>query len=423
MGLQEALNPQVLLQILMFAVVCVVIWLAGVGGIASAIAKYSADRKDRTSIWYTFPKWIQPNDAWHKWVGYPDQYSNVMGYYPITTTATKASTTKTNVSDPKKCMLECAGESDCVGFLMNTKSNTCSLYSSLGDLFPVASSNVVYSKRDKIPDSMYVRNELKAPAAETPVAVTSAFLYNKSDLRIKSITGAASVITVETFEPHGIDTTMPLSVYKTGVTFSSAQGSTSYYPVPVAARTVPSDTTFTFTPSSYVGTTATTLDNVSGAAGFISKGTTPLTDATDIQFTTSVDHSFEVGQSVKITGLTAGVSATFNNTFVINTVIDARNFVCTLPKGNTLGLTTTAGSAAGSALRVSGLVSFRLATNGNAQTCASVCSSNSACVAFTFTSSDRTCAQLTNAPSDLITGTGDTYTKDKPTFSISVQYW
>jgi len=253
MGLQEALNPQLLLQVFMFAVVCIVIWLVGVGGVASAVAKYSADRKDRTSIWYTFPKWIQPNDAWHKWVGYPEQYSNVMGYYPLITSDTKAGTTKSNISDPKKCMLECAGESDCVGFLLNTKSNTCSLYSSIEDLFPSPSSNVVYGKQDKLPSSMYVLNALKVPAAETAIGILRAFVYNKSDLRIKSITGTGAVTTVETFESHNIDTTMPLYVYKTGITnFSAAQGSTSYYAIPAAGRTV-TDTTFTFTPSTYNG--------------------------------------------------------------------------------------------------------------------------------------------------------------------------
>jgi hypothetical protein len=111
--------------LLIVLAICTALWLGPVSAIGSAMAKYVSDRGDSSSFWYDFPKWIQPNDAWHKWVGYPEKFSNVAGFITV---GSIVSETLTNKS-VKTCMLECAGKKeDCLGFQYD-KSNTCTLFS------------------------------------------------------------------------------------------------------------------------------------------------------------------------------------------------------------------------------------------------------------------------------------------------------
>jgi hypothetical protein len=398
--------------------VCTVIWLVVVSGAAAAYAKYGASRSDPTSIWYTFPNWIQPNKKWHDWAGYPEAFSNIAGYIPTVTEKTKQNAYQKSKTKDTDCMLACAGEEDCVGFLFDKGANVCTLYSSLNNLMPSTSSNVVYSVKDKEPTTMYVQNVGKQPPAPTSVNITSAFTMGLSDIAIASISGNGTTTTVTTTTPHGLTTTSPITIYNTNIVFSSG-GSPTIFSVSSTGLTIPSTTTFTF-PSIYSGA----VTYAAGSAtlpGLINISATPTTGATTIQFTTGTNHGFTAGQTVGVNAMTATTATLFNNVFTISSVPSPLVFNVTI-SGTTPGQRATGGN-------VTLTSSLQKMTTTDATGCAVACSSNTSCLAFLFstaaTGSGPNCAQLTNPiTGDLITASSvDTYTTSVPKFIDSSQYY
>jgi len=410
---------------LMICVVLVAIWLAGVSGSASAYIKYNASRRDPSSMWYVFPKWIQPNDKWHDWVGYPETFSNVSAYVPTSFTTTKANSAVKDVIDPADCMLQCAGETDCIGFLLNNKSNTCTLYSSMDGLFPAASSNVVYAFDGKHPERAYVQNVGKMPPSETPKTLLKGVTLGRTDVKVASIVQGTGVdaanVTITTADPHGFaaDSTIILYNYGTTIVLGPPTGATAGAPfvVPLTGRTIPSTTTVVFpgtTSSPYTASALAVIGDVARLSGADSVTKT----AQSILFTTSAEHEFAVDDTIGVTG---AIPAMMNNVYTVSEVVDTRSFYVDLAVPVSAGQVTQVGSA----ILSSSLKPFSSKT---ARDCASACSSNTACVAFTFnTATGTVCSQLTRAiTGDLVTSvpsTINTYTIEKPTFTSSEQYW
>lgn len=415
-------------NIFTFFITCVVIvtiWLVGVSGAGAAYARYSASRSDPSSMWYVFPKWIQPNDQWHKWVGYPETFSNVSGYIATSYTTTKANSSMTGVTDPADCMLQCAGETDCVGFILNNKSNTCTLYSSMDGLYPSPTSNVIYSVKGREPEKSYVQNVGKMPAPETPKTLVKGITLGRTDVKVASIvqgTGAdAANVTITTSDPHGFDadSTMILYNYGTLIVLGPPAGGTAgaAFSVPITGRTVPSPTTIVF-PGTISAPYTASATAASGDVARLSGATSVTKTAQSILFTTSAEHGFAVDD---IVGVTGAVPAMMNNVYTVVDVVDTRSFYVDLAVPVSAGQVTLVGSV----ILTSSLKPFSIKT---ARGCAEVCSSNTACNAFTFnTATGTVCSQLTRAlTGDLVTsvpGTISTYTTEKPSFTDSSQYW
>ena len=407
-----------ILTLLLVGIVCTVIWLVVVSGSAAAYAKYAASRSDSSSIWYTFPNWIQPNKKWHDWAGYPEAFSNIAGYIPTVMTKTKQNADQKSKTIDTDCMLACAGESDCIGFLFDIGANVCTLYSSLDNLMPSPSSNVVYSVIGKEPTTMYVQNVGKQPSPPQAVSVTSAITMGSSDIAIASISGDGKTTTVTTVTAHGLSVTSPITIYNTNIIFATG-GTPSIFSVSSTGLTIPSTTTFTF-PSMYNGS----VTYVAGSAtlpGMINTSATPTTGAASIQFTTGTNHGFTAGQTVGVSAMTATTATLFNNTFTISSVPSPLIFNVTI-SGTTPGQRATGGN-------VSLVSALSPMTVTDATGCATACSSNTSCLAFMFntgaTGSGTNCAQLTNAiTGDLVTTASiDTYTLSVPKLTDSSQYY
>lgn len=413
-----------IVSVFMVCVLLIAVWLAGVSGAGAAYAKYSASRRDPTSMWYVFPKWIQPNDKWHDWVGYPETFSNVSAYVPTSVTTTKANSSMKDVTDPAECMLQCAGETDCIGFILNNKSNTCTLYSSMDGLFPAATSNVVYAISGKEPERAYIQNVGKMPPLETPKTLLRGVSLGRNDVKVSSVvqgTGvdAANVI-ITTADPHGFaaDSTVILYNYGTNIVLGPPIGATagSPYSIPITGRVIPSTTTIMYpgTVSASYNVAITAGEDVARLSGADSVTKT----AQSILFTTSAEHGFSVDDPVGITGSTI---ALFNNVYSVAAVVDPRSFYLDLATVTTAGQMTVTGS-------VTLTSTFKPFSAKTVMDCASACSSNTACLAFTYNTGTGTmCSQLSRAiTGDLVTsapGTINTYTTEKPTFTSSEQYW
>lgn len=405
-----------LLYTLAFVAVLVVLYLTAVSGGMATYIKYNPDKGNSSSYFYNFPSWILPNKYWHDFVGYPESFSNIAGYVPTITTPTKNGSVNKKITLATDCMLLCAAQDDCTGFLLDKGSNTCTLYSSVDKLFPVPLSNVVYSLKGKEPASMYVSNTGKMPKPFTPMNLTKAMTFNPGDVRIKSVTGAAGTVTVETFDPHGLDTSSTIILYNIPtIVFNSGASASVPYPVSTTGLTVPTTTTITF-PSTYTGTSTWTQNDTNPARICVSS--TQSQAARSILFTTSTAHTFTTGQTVAITGMTG--ATLFNNVFTITDTTDT-TFTVSI-SGTSLAQSATGGSA----LITSALKPFKLTTGQNARDCASVCTSNASCLAFTFDSSSLTCSQITFGIDDTITASPTTlslYTTGTPVLADSETYY
>ena len=428
-----------ILTIVITIALLVAIWLLGISGSAAAYARYSSDRSDPGSLWYTFPKWIQPNDSWHKWTGYPETFANVSSYIATSFSTTKANSSMTGVTDETDCMLRCAGEEDCVGFIRNTKSNTCTMYASVDGLFPSTSSNVFYTVKGKEPSKLYTADVGKTPTPPTSVTLSSGVTFGRSDITVDKIENVAAVaasgtvgtdgyiaavpasVKITTVEPHGLDTETSLILYNyTGAitigSTASAPGATSVIPKGSATngRVLPTETTIQFpgSISAQWTRTAGVLPALLSTADSITKS------GTSISFTTSSDHSFEVGQNISVTG--AVPTSPFTNVFVITDVPDTRIFYVDLGTPITAGTKTT---APGSCALTSAFKPFSSKTAFN---CATACTSNASCVSFIFDTTGTLCSQLSSevaSGTPIAAPTKTIYTVNTPTFTDSAQYW
>jgi len=180
--------------IVLYIILGLFIWMVIASGIQSALIKYTADRSDPSSKWYNFPSWIQPNDMWHNYVGYPNSYSNVIGYVATYTSQVKRDSRLTKVS-PADCMLACAGlKEECMGFLFNTTSNTCTLYEEFDGLVPSDSSNVMFVVEGSEPTKQYTKSLSNVMQLATATIAT---------LKVDTTTNVA---TVTTTAAHGFST-------------------------------------------------------------------------------------------------------------------------------------------------------------------------------------------------------------------------
>lgn len=129
-------------------------------------ARFVSDRGISSSIWYKFPKWVQPASFWKNTFDItPGKYS----YTPNTIALSEAAIeTMSNVSSVDDCMLACEGsDKDCIGFRYVPTSNTCYLASTLDGIMPDTNSNVMYYVDGGEPSKQYFVTAGKGPAPQT----------------------------------------------------------------------------------------------------------------------------------------------------------------------------------------------------------------------------------------------------------------
>jgi hypothetical protein len=292
-------------------------------------------------------------------------------------------------------------------------------------LFPAASSNVVYAFSGKEPERAYIQNVGKMPPSETPKTLLKGVTLGRTDVKVSSVVQGTGVdaanVTITTSDPHGFaaDSTVILYNYGTTIVLGPPTGATAGAPfvVPITGRTIPSTTTIVFPGTISSPYTASALAVV-GDVARLSGADSVTKTAQSILFTTTAEHDFAVDDTVGITG---AIPAMMNNVYAVSEVVDTRSFYVDLAVTVSAGQVTQVGSA----ILSSSLKPFSSKT---ARDCASACSSNTACVAFTFnTATGTVCSQLTRAiTGDLVTSvpsTINTYTIEKPTFTSSEQYW
>lgn len=139
----------------------------------SLYARFVSDRGDPSSMWYKFPKWVQPASFWKKTVGIETStYSYTPSSIAVSTTAiTDGTVSNVTVSD---CILACeAAAPDCVGFRYNTSSNTCYLSSLIDGIIPSTSSNVMYYIDGAGPTKQYIETSGKLPGAPVPISISA----------------------------------------------------------------------------------------------------------------------------------------------------------------------------------------------------------------------------------------------------------
>jgi hypothetical protein len=154
----------VMFAIAVYVIVCLCV---------SLYARFVSDRGDPSSMWYKFPKWVQPAGFWKKTVGITaGSYSYTASSIAVSTTAiTNGTQSNVAVSD---CILACeAANPDCVGFQFNTSSNTCYMYSLIDGIIPSDSSNVMYYVDGQGPTKQYVATPGKLPGAPVPISISA----------------------------------------------------------------------------------------------------------------------------------------------------------------------------------------------------------------------------------------------------------
>ena len=154
----------VMFAIAVYVIVCLLV---------SLYARFVSDRGDPSSMWYKFPKWVQPASFWKKTAGIEtSSYSYTASSIAVSTTAiTDGTQSNVTVAD---CILACeAAAPDCVGFQFNTTSNTCYLSSLIDGIIPSDSSNVMYYIDGEGPTKQYTATPGKLPATPVPISISS----------------------------------------------------------------------------------------------------------------------------------------------------------------------------------------------------------------------------------------------------------
>jgi hypothetical protein len=141
--------------------------------LVSLYARFVSDRGDPSSMWYNFPKWVQPASFWKNTVGIEKStYSYTASSIAVSTTAiTDGTQSNVSVAD---CILACESAApDCVGFLYNKSSNTCYLSSLIDGIIPSDSSNVMYYVDGEGPTKQYIATAGKLPAVPVPISISA----------------------------------------------------------------------------------------------------------------------------------------------------------------------------------------------------------------------------------------------------------
>jgi hypothetical protein len=135
--------------------------------------RFVSDRGSSSSMWYKFPKWVQPASFWKDTFGIsPGEYQYSTGTSALSTAAISDGTLS-NVSSVNECMLECEAADDCAGFMFNSTSNTCYLSSTIDGIMPSDSSNVMYYADGGEPSKQYFVTAGKGPAAPQPISISA----------------------------------------------------------------------------------------------------------------------------------------------------------------------------------------------------------------------------------------------------------
>lgn len=154
----------VMFAIVVYVIVCLCV---------SLYARFVSDRGDPSSMWYKFPKWVQPAKFWKNTVGVTaSTYSYTPSSIAVSMTAiTNGTQSNVAVAD---CILACESAApDCVGFLYNKSSNTCYLSSLIDGIIPSNSSNVMYYVDGEGPTKQYTETTGKLPAIPVPISISA----------------------------------------------------------------------------------------------------------------------------------------------------------------------------------------------------------------------------------------------------------
>lgn len=154
----------VMFVIVVYVIVCLCV---------SLYARFVSDRGDPSSMWYKFPKWVQPAKFWKNTVGVTaSTYSYTPSSIAVSMTAiTNGTQSNVAVAD---CILACESAApDCVGFLYNKSSNTCYLSSLIDGIIPSNSSNVMYYVDGEGPTKQYTETTGKLPAIPVPISISA----------------------------------------------------------------------------------------------------------------------------------------------------------------------------------------------------------------------------------------------------------
>lgn len=160
----QGILVNVMFAIAVYIIVCLLV---------SLYARFISDRGDPSSMWYNFPKWVQPASFWKKTVGIEtSSYSYTPSSIAVSMTAiTDGTQSNVTVAD---CILACeAAAPDCVGFQYNTSSNTCYMSSLIDGIIPSNSSNVMYYVDGAGPTKQYFETSGKLPAAPVPISISA----------------------------------------------------------------------------------------------------------------------------------------------------------------------------------------------------------------------------------------------------------
>ena len=227
----------------------------------SLYARFISDRGDPSSMWYKFPKWVQPASFWKKTVGVETStYSYTASSIAISTTAITDGT-KSNVA-VADCILACeAAAPDCVGFQYNKTSNTCYLSSLIDGIIPSDSSNVMYYVDGQGPTKQYIETSGKLPAAQQVTI---------SAISIPTATNVATFTTTT----HGFKTGNLVTIAGAG----AANGSNIITVTDSTHFTIPYKVTADFTSPSGIAN----FTSPSGTATLVLTTIAPKTDVTSL---------------------------------------------------------------------------------------------------------------------------------------------
>jgi len=214
--------------VLIYAIVCVVVTL---------YIRFAADRSNSSSMWYNFPKWIQPANQWKKLAGISiGTYSYIPSSSAVQIVAASGTSLMTNVASVNDCMLACEGAADadagCVGFLFDTVANTCSLASTLDTVIPSGASNVLYFSDSSPPMKQYFVTTGKIPAVPTAISISSVSIPTATNVATVTTTTAheftsGNYITITGYGSNAVtvtDSTKFTFPFRTPVDISSASG-------------------------------------------------------------------------------------------------------------------------------------------------------------------------------------------------------
>jgi hypothetical protein len=151
-------------------------------------------------MWYKFPKWLFPNKKIHDWVGYPATFSMAVDQTVVAATFI----TQLSNTTPADCMLECAGDKECTGFMYQKTAtgNNCTLVSFMDGLTP-STSNTVYVIDGRNDIIKYDTYDLKVPPIPADIPITTIVVPTLSNLATVTTTTVHPFTTGQTVKIAG----------------------------------------------------------------------------------------------------------------------------------------------------------------------------------------------------------------------------